>query len=262
MSDLLNLARGARRYDLAQPLYAGVPHFPTHPPFAMSVTKLHGEYTWRTGASSASELISMGTHTGTHIDALNHFSCAGKVFGDVALRQSYGGGVNPHSVDTVEPIARRGVLLDVARHIGLDVLPADFVVTPAHLDALGSPVRAGDVVLIRTGWARYWSDPRQFVTAGGGVAPTGPGPELAGARWLSDRKVFAAGSDTLAFERVPSPVMEVHVHLLVESGIHIIENLNLEELARDGVTEFLFVATPLKIQGATGSPIRPLALVT
>ena len=79
---------------------------------------------------------------------------------------------------------------------------------------------------------------------------------------MSDRKVFAAGSDTLAFERVPSPVMEVHVHLLVESGIHIIENLNLEELARDGVTEFLFVATPLKIQGATGSPIRPLALVT
>jgi kynurenine formamidase len=54
--------------------------------------------------------------------------------------------------------------------------------------------------------------------------------------------------------------MPVHVHLLVESGIHIIEALNLEELARDRVYEFVFVAAPLKIRGATGSPIRPLAL--
>jgi kynurenine formamidase len=88
-----------------------------------------------------------------------------------------------------------------------------------------------------------------------------PGPAVAGARWLSKRGVFAAGSDTVAFEKLPDPSMPVHVHLLVESGIHIIENLNLEELAATGVSEFAFVGAPLKIRGATGAPIRPLALV-
>jgi kynurenine formamidase len=77
---------------------------------------------------------------------------------------------------------------------------------------------------------------------------------------LSEQKIFAAGSDTVAFEHVPSQ-MEVHVHLLVEHAIHIIECLNLEELARDGVKEFTFVALPLKIRGGTGSPVRPVAIV-
>jgi kynurenine formamidase len=261
MNDLIRLARNSRVYDLAQPLRAGVPHFPTHPPFALSLTKLHGEYQWANGGSSASELISMGGHTGTHIDALNHFSCCGRLHGGVPLTQSSAGGVEPHSAATIQPIARRGVLADIARHEGVDVLPPDFVVTPEHLDALAPDVEAGDVVVLRTGWARYWDDARKFVTAGLGIQPTGPGPRLAAAQWLSRRKVFAAGSDTLAFERVPSPVMEVHVHLLVESGIHIVENLNLEELARDGVAEFLFVCAPLAIAGGTGSPVRPMALV-
>ena len=73
--------------------------------------------------------------------------------------------------------------------------------------------------------------------------------------------ISAAGSDTVAFEKSPVAAMPVHVHLLVESGIHIIECLNLEELAADGVTEFLFVGAPMKIRGATGAPLRPLAVV-
>jgi kynurenine formamidase len=110
-------------------------------------------------------------------------------------------------------------------------------------------------VLLRTGWAKYFSDPAKFIDE-----VRGPGPGVAGARWLSERRVFAAGSDTVAFEKVPDPGMPVHVHLLVESGIHIIECLNLEELAAAGVSEFLFVALPLKIRGATGSPVRPVAI--
>ena len=91
---------------------------------------------------------------------------------------------------------------------------------------------------------------------------TSPGPERAAAEWLSAHGIFATGSDTICFERVPASAMPVHVHLLVENGIHIIENLDLEALAADDVREFLFVAAPLKLRGGTGSPIRPLAIAT
>jgi kynurenine formamidase len=261
VSDLFRLAASSRIYDLAQPLYAGVPHFPTHPPFARTLAKQHGEFVLPNEGSSALELIALGGHTGTHIDALCHFSRGGKLFGGVAVQQSPAAGVFPHSVDTIAPIVRRAVLFDVAGLAGVEALPEDFVVTPEHLDAIGHEVLPGDVVLLRTGWGQFWGDPIRFTTGGKGIQVTGPGPEGPAARWLSARGVFAAGSDTLAFERIPSATMPVHIHLLVESGIHIIENLNLEELARDKVHEFLFVAAPLKIHGGTGSPMRPLALV-
>jgi kynurenine formamidase len=117
-------------------------------------------------------------------------------------------------------------------------------------------ILAGDVVVLRTGWAQRFENAREFVNN-----TRGPGPGIAGARWLSERRIFAAGADTVAFEKSPDPAMPVHVHLLVESGIHIIECLNLEELAGAGVTEFLFIGAPLKLRGATGAPFRPLALV-
>jgi kynurenine formamidase len=244
-----------------------MPHYPTHPPFLFGLTKKHGDLVLENGASSAADAIALGSHVGTHIDALCHFSCDGKLHGgvDVKAVQSDTGGILKHSVDTIAPILRRGVMLDVAALLKMDALSADFAITPEHLEAAakaqGIAVQEGDVVLLRTGWARYWNDPARYITGGDGAQPRGPGPELEGARWLSERRVFAAGSDTVAFERVPTPAMPVHVHLLVESGIHIIEALNLEALSRERVYEFVFVAAPLKIRGGTGSPIRPVALV-
>jgi kynurenine formamidase len=105
---------------------------------------------------------------------------------------------------------------------------------------VSTPARPGTARLPSTGWARLVSQ--------------------AGAQWLSASGVYAAGSDTVGFEKLPDASMPVHVHLLVENGIHIIECLNLEELAAASVTEFLFVALPLKIRGATASPIRPVAI--
>jgi kynurenine formamidase len=233
-----------------------MPHHPTHPPFLFSLVKRHGDFTGPAGHSSAAESFALGGHVGTHIDALCHYSCGGKLHGgqEAAPVQSYAGGIEKLSVDTIAPIFRRGVLLDIA---GATILPEDFEIAPAHLDAAAKcvEIRPGDVVLLRTGWATYWDDPRKFVS---GVR--GPGPSLAGARWLSDRGIFAAGSDTLAFEKVPAPAMPVHVHLLVEAGIHIMECLNLEELSAAHLYQFLFVAAPLKIRGATGAPIRPMAV--
>ncbi len=260
VTDLAAAIGNCRSFDLAQPYYTGIPHHPAHPPFLYGLNKKHGDYVNPGGASSASEGLALGAHVGTHIDALCHFTCNGKLFGgeEVAGVQAYATGLERHTVDRIEPVFRRGVLLDIPKVAGIEVLPRDFIVTPEHLEAAaaGLDVNAGDVALIRTGWARYWHDAARFISEF-----HSPGPSLAGAQWLSAKKLFAAGSDTAPFEFTPSPEMRVHVHLLVESGIHIMECLNLEELAMSGAREFLFVAAPLKIRGGTGSPIRPIALV-
>ena len=256
MTPLWEQLAAAKVYDLGQPYFTGMPHWPAHPPFLFGLTKQHGDMVGPAGNSSAADALAMGSHVGTHIDALCHFSCGGMLHGGLAVDdlQSYGGGLKKYSVDTVAPILRRGVLLDLA---GAGPLADDCEITPEQFEAARkTEIRPGDVVLLRTGWARYFEDARKFVNE---TRLPGPGP--AAARWLSSQGIFAAGSDTVAFEKSPVAEMPVHVHLLVESGIHIIECLNLEELAADGVSEFLFVGVPMKIRGATGAPVRPLALV-
>ncbi|MBZ5508052.1 MAG: cyclase family protein [Acidobacteriia bacterium] len=257
---LLELLGNAKVYDLAQPYFVGMPRHPVHPPFLFSLTKLHGDYVMPNGGSSASEGLALGGHLGTHIDALCHFSCGGKLHGglDVASAQSYAG-MKQLSIDTLAPIVRRGILLDIAGEQQAASLPAAFEITPEHLEATARAqkveIGSGDIVLLRTGWGAFFSDAARFESQ-----MHGPGPSEKGARWLSSKGIFAAGSDTINFERVPSHTMPVHVHLLVESGIHIIECLDLEQLAAERVFEFVFVASPLKIRGGTGSPIRPFAL--
>ncbi len=258
MTPLLDALAGAHIYDLAQPYFTGMPHHPSHPPYLFGLVKQHGDYRGPAGNSSASDALALGSHVGTHIDALCHFSCGGKLHGGApaAENQSATGGLRKHSIDGVAPIVRRGVLLDVARAAGVEALAEDFEIGPAQLEAAErAEIRRGDVVLIRTGWAKYFADAARFISE-----VRGPGPALGGAQWLSRRGIYAAGSDTVAFEKVPDASMPVHVHLLVECGIHIIECLNLEELAAGGVSEFLFVALPLKLRGATASPIRPIAI--
>jgi kynurenine formamidase len=254
--NLLAACRNAKVFDLSQHYFVGMPHHPNHPPFLFGLTKRHGDFVHPGGMSSAADSIAMSGHTGTHIDALNHFSMCGKFHNgqNIDEHQTYAG-VDSLSVDTVAPIVRRGVLLDFA---GQEPLSRDHVITAKELDLAASDIEIhpGDVVLLRTGWARYWNDPRSYISE-----VRGPGPGLEGANWLSSRKVFAAGADTVCFEHVPAPDMPVHVHLLVESGIHIMENLNLEELATAGIREFVYIAAPLRIRGGTGAPIRPLALV-
>jgi kynurenine formamidase len=252
---------GAVVYDLSQPYFLGMPHHPAHPPFLFSLTKKHGDYVHASGMSSAADSIAMSGHTGTHIDALCHFSCNGRFFNGSAVvdAQSWDKGVSELSVDTIGPIIRRGVLLDIAGAVGVETLARDFVITPDLLDHVAGrqkvEIEPGDVVLLRTGWARLWRNAREYISE-----VRGPGPALGGARWLSAHKVFAAGADTVAFESQPDAAMPVHVHLLVESGIHIVENLNLERLAAERLYTFTFVAAPLRIEGGTGAPVRPLAI--
>jgi kynurenine formamidase len=158
-----------------------------------------------------------------------------------------------------------GVLLDVAAAKGVDVLPAGYEIGASDLAAAsahaGVEIRAGDVVLVRTGWARNFGDPVAFLGHDSGV----PGPNEDAARWLSEKGIRATGSDTTAYEHIPPGMghrlLPVHRLLLVDRGINIIEMLNLETISGAAVERFCFVAAPLKIIGATGSPLRPLALV-
>jgi kynurenine formamidase len=251
LKDLLN----APLYDLGQPYFPGMPHYPSHPPFLYSLTKKHGDILYSDGVTSAADAIALGTHVGTHIDALSHYSCNGTLYGGRKVEHTYEHGMSDLGVDSIAPIVRRGVLLDIAALEGIEILPAGFEITPDHLRrASHVEINQGDVVLLRTGWAQLFSDATRYINNG-----AAPGPGIEAARWLSSKKIFAAGSDTVAFEKTPSAAMPVHAHLLVESGIHIIEVLNLEDLARNHLSEFLFVAAPMNILGATGAPIRPLA---
>ena len=249
---------GHRVFDLAQPYFVGMPHHPAHPPFLFSLTKKHGDFLDPSGMSSAADSLSMSGHTGTHIDALNHFSCNGRFFNglEVIDEQSWTGGIPQHSVSLIQPILRPAVLLDIAWLLDVPALAPDTVVTPELLGALSVSINPGDIVFLRTGWGQFWRDSRRYISQ-----LHCPGPALPGARWLSDRGIFAAGSDTIAFEHQPNPAMPVHVHMLVERGIHLMENLYLEELAQHRITNFLLMAAPLKIEGGTGAPVRPLAIV-
>ena len=260
MRELQAALDAAKVIDLAQPYYPGMPHHPNHPPFVYGLSKAHGESSWQ-GVSAAGDAISLGGHVGTHIDALCHFSLHGKLFGgaDAVASQSHSFGISEQHVDTIDPIFRRCVLLDVARTEGHGVLDPDTVIDADCLEraAQRAGVRPGpgDVVLVRTGWGQYWHDAGRYINS-----LRCPGVNLEAARWLSYLGVFAGGSDTIAFEFLPAKTMPVHVHLLVEAGIHIIEALDLETIAAAGIPEFVFAAAPLRIPGATGSPIRPVAL--
>ena len=116
------------------------------------------------------------------------------------------------------------------------------------------------IVVFRTGWMKFWDDSKRYLGTDVGL----PGVKLSGAQWLSERGVRAVGADTVNFEHKPEwtvPAMSVHVHMLVEKGIPIMESLDLEQLAADEVHDFFFASSPLRIGGGTGAPIRPLAFV-
>ena len=269
MSDQLLSAvtAGVRVIDLGRQLRVGMPQSPNHPQFWHTLPRRHGDMTRADGASAANDMITIGTHVGTHIDALAHVSQDGLLHGgEDAVAAGVGGKYAELGVHTIEPMIRRGVLLDVPAALGTDQLDGGYEITVADLEDTerrqGSPVGDGDVVLVRTGWGRLFEEGAAYTGAETGV----PGVCEDGARWLAARGVHAVGADTIAFERLAPrgghSLLPAHRVLLVEHGIYIIEALDLEELAERTAHEFTFVLVPLNIFGATGSPVRPLAVTS
>jgi kynurenine formamidase len=252
--------------DLAQPLANGIPCSPNHPGFKMALARRHGDMVRPDGGSAANEIIVTGGHVGTHIDALSHVSQNGKLHGGVDCAQAQSGGIfTTYGVDTIAPMVCQGVLFDIAAARDCSCLPAGYGITAEDLILAAGRAdvvpAAGSVCLINTGWSQWWGDPGKYLGADTGV----PGLTPEAAEWLAAHRIIAAGSDTTAFEQIlPGRghlTLPVHRVLLVEHGIHIIENMRLTELADRGIAEFTFILSPLKITGATGSPVRPLGLV-
>jgi kynurenine formamidase len=212
---------------------------------------------------------------GTQFDGLGHVG--GEVrFADGSLHRAFyngftasemnaGTGLRELGVEHVKPLITRGVLVDVPGYKGVQRLQGGYEVTLADVrGALArqgiaeSSIAPGDAVLFRYGWAQLWGSPAEY------MAPAAPGIGVEVARWLVERKVTVIGSDTWVTEVMPNPtadlVIPVHQELMMKNGIFNIENMTFEELAAERAYEFLFVATPIRFKGATGSPLRPLAI--
>lgn len=252
--------------DLAHGMKRGIPVSPNHPAFQMALLRRHGDMMRQDGSSAANELIVTGGHVGTHMDALAHVSQDGLLHGGIAADEvTSHEGFSAHGIDTFQPLLSRGVLLDVPRVLGTDVCDAGYEVTVDDLERAekeaGARLQPGDAALIRTGWANHYEDPERFV----GLRNGAPGPGAEAAAWLAERGVAVAGAETIAFEVIRAgaghALLPAHRILLVDAGINILEVMDLRPLVDRDVRVFGFIAAPLKLVGATGSPLRPLAVV-
>lgn len=215
------------------------------------------------------DAVTMGLQAATHWDALSHVSHSGRLYnGRPAHTVTAHGGAGFSGIGTVRHVVSRGVLLDVARARGTDRLDGGYAVTPEDLDAAeelaGTRVRAGDVVLVRTGQIQaYLAGDRH------GYAYPSPGLSIRTPEWFHARDVAAVADDTLTFEVFPPEVedlwLPVHALDLVEMGMPQGQNWNLEKLStacgEAGRYAFLLTATPEPFTGATGSPVAPVAVL-
>lgn len=256
------LARTGRVFDLGLEINDRIPHNPDFVRFSLAFTSTP-EGTGRTSPFQfCAEAITGTLHVSTHIDALVHVQADGRIHGGAPAAAARGDrGWREQGMETVPPILGRGVLLDVAGALGVDILPDRYEITVADLsrtlERASQTVRMGDIVLIRTGKIRqFYADPAAFQAAEPGVGRDA-------AIWLHGQGMAVLGTDTTGTEPLPfaDPARTTHVAMLVERGVHLIENLDLEAVARDRVTEGFFVALPLKITGATGSWVRPVLVV-
>jgi kynurenine formamidase len=265
---LLHTMAGRQVYDLEQPRHSGMPVHPAHRPgYIYQLHRRHrdGYDPGRSGPrSGASGMLVMMEHSGTHIDALSHQAADLRLYGGVEVTPHVETpkGFTVHGIETMTPIVTRGVLLDVCALTGRDPLPPHYRITGDDLEAAarraGVAVRPGDALLVRTGYGALWGDEARYLEA------AGVGRD--GSEWTAEHRVGWAGCDNMTWdeieERDPATggMLFAHLHLIARCGIPIIENLMLDELSRDGVSEFLFICTPLKLIGATGSPVRPIAV--
>ncbi|MEU3994025.1 cyclase family protein [Streptomyces platensis] len=264
--------RSGRRIPLALPLQqdgvqTGVIPGRVNPLHTM--TAINQEIFGPSTVATSDDAVTMGLQAATHWDGLAHVSHSGRLYNNrPADSVTAHGGATALGVEKATPIVSRGVLLDVARVHGTEGLPGGHAVTPEDLDAAeelaGTRVRAGDIVLVRTGQLRhYLAGDRQ------GYAFPSPGLSLRTPEWFHARDVAAVANDTLTFEIFPPEIenlwMPVHALHLVEMGMLQGQNWNLEELsaacAEEGRFAFFLSAVAEPFVGGSGAPVAPVAIL-
>jgi len=263
-------------YDLDPGRFRGMPLWPGHPPYELITFRTPlGEYNqkdqgWLLEKNDAhigfiSEVMIGCMHTGCHMDSLAHITVGqdNHWYGGFKESKDLGDwGPLKADISTTPPVVTRGVMIDVAAYKGVKMLPAAYCITVADLKGAlakqGTVLKPGDTVLVRTGQLSVWPDKAEMGKGGGA------GLGLEAVKWLAiNNKTILMGVDQAAFEcDSPDPTNPhpVHLFMLIENGIHIMEFTYLEDLSKDKVYDFMFVVCPLKNKGGTGSMIRPIAV--
>jgi kynurenine formamidase len=216
----------------------------------------------RRGSNEELVVAEMG-QVGTQFDGFTHQTHGDLLYNcvkldDIATRS----GFTKMGIEKVGSLIARGVLIDVAALKGVEMLPDSYEITQQDLEQAlkrqNLALRPGDAVLVHTGWGRLWAkDNARYVKSA-------PGIGIAAATWLAKQDPLLVGSDNWPVEVAPNPDPQlsspVHQLMLVVNGIHLLENMKLDELASKRVYEFAFVVQPLKMQGFTGSSVAPIAI--
>ncbi len=257
----LSTVRDGRLYDLGRVLDETIPVFPGRYFRQTLVTTAHhanirapvgdNDVNWIT------EIVTGTQQLGTHLDALSHLQIGDRGYNGWTVEELAGPlGTSRLGVETVPQVVTRGHLVDVASARGVSRLDAGDVVSLGDLGGLEP--EPGDAVLFHTGWGAAWDDPDTYLSGQ-------PGPGLELAEWLAARRVALTGCDTWSYGPVPAEdparPFEVPQRLNVVHGVFVVENLDLSELAADGVRDFALVLTHPKLRGATGAWTSPIALV-
>ena len=255
------LIQTGRVIELGQVLRPSMPLGARH--FDLYV-KPTGPFTGSNRRGSNEELVvtEMG-QVGTQFDGFTHQTIGDSLYNCVDMNEVMTrDGFTRLGVENVGTLMTRGVLIDVAALKGVDMLPDTYEITVDDLrqalDRQGVALEPGDAVLIHTGWGVLWdSDPDRFMA-------TNPGIGVSAAEWLVEHDPMLLGADNQPVEVSPNPdpqvSLPIHQIMLVVNGIHLVERMKLDELAAAGVHEFAFVVQPLKIEGATGSTVVPVAI--
>jgi kynurenine formamidase len=271
MESFINTVKSARVIELNFVWDRNSPLLGLNPPFALG---LHTSHKQTKGvipggiAFAADMMFFSGQHGAPNVDALGHISDNQKLYGGADAAASEGAsGLTALGIEVYpkERFVNRAILLDVARFKQVDALAPGQEITAEDLEATakaeGVEIRAGDSVLIRTGYGKFFEADRAKYSG------LRPGPGESAARWLASKKVFLTGDDQMSYEVVPErgTIFPAHRILIADNGIYIVENLNLEELAsalaQERVYEFVLVLNPPRLRGATGAAANAFAII-
>jgi kynurenine formamidase len=216
----------------------------------------------RRGSNEETVFSELG-QVGTQFDGFSHQTIGNSMYNCFKVDEiSSRTGFTRLGIENAGALMTRGVLIDVAASRGVEMLPDTYEITVADLQQAlrrqNLTLQPGDAVLVHTGWGRLWG------TDNARYSRSNPGLGVAAAEWLARQDPMLVGADNAPINVTPSPDPQlsnpVHQIMLVVNGIHLLENLKLDQVAASRAYEFAFVVQPLKIQGGTGSTVAPIAV--